>query len=85
MRKFWKMIIESCVNPWQQLAPHCKLIDKKTYILQVRQFQNEFMMSSFLPKYERKIVRISALCSAGGNLDIFCSYFGRNDEFKNAF
>ena len=26
-----------------------------------QKFQNEFMKSSFLPKYERKIVRISAL------------------------
>ena len=33
------------------------------YILKVRQFQNEFMKSSFLPKYKQKIVRISALCS----------------------
>ena len=31
--------------------------------LKVRQFQNEIMKSSFLPKYEQKIVRISALCS----------------------
>ena len=30
-------------------------------LLKVRQFQNEFMKSSFLPKYERKIIRISAL------------------------
>ena len=30
-------------------------------MLKVRQFQNEFMKSSFLPKYEQKIVRISAL------------------------
>ena len=30
-------------------------------LLKVRQFQNEFMKSSFLPKYEQKIVRISAL------------------------
>ena len=29
--------------------------------LKVRQFQNEFMKSSFLPKYEQKIVKISAL------------------------
>jgi hypothetical protein len=29
--------------------------------LKVSKFQNEFMKSSFLPKYERKIVKISAL------------------------
>ena len=31
--------------------------------LKVIKFQNEFMKPSFLPKYERKIVKISALCS----------------------
>ena len=29
--------------------------------VKVSQFQNEFMKSSFLPKYEQKIVKISAL------------------------
>ena len=29
--------------------------------LKVSQFQNEFMKSSFLPKYEQKNVKISAL------------------------
>ena len=33
------------------------------YKLKVRQFQNEFMKSSFLPKYEQNILRISALAS----------------------
>ena len=38
-------------------------IKAKTWIwpLKVSKFQNEFMKSSFLPKYELKIVRISAL------------------------
>ena len=44
---------------------------KFSLILKVSQFQIEFMKSSFLPKYEQKIVRISALCSEGRNLDIF--------------
>ena len=39
--------------------------------LKVSYFQNDFMKSSFLPKYEQKIVRISALCSEGRNLDNF--------------
>ena len=43
--------------------------------LKVSQFQNEFMKSSFLPKYEQKIVRISALCSEGRNLDNFLFIF----------
>ena len=32
-----------------------------TAAVKVSQFQNEFMKSSFLPKYEQKIVKISAL------------------------
>ena len=43
--------------------------------LKVRQFQNEFMKSLFLQKYEQKIVRISALCSEGRNLDNFLFVF----------
>ena len=35
--------------------------------LKVNKLQNEFMKSSFLPKYERKIVRISALTLQGRN------------------
>ena len=45
----------------------------RSKILKVSQFQNEFMKSSFLPKYERKIVRISALCSKAEILTIFVS------------
>ena len=37
-----------------------KNIDKIA-LIKVSKFENEFMKSSFLPKYERKIVRISAL------------------------
>ena len=44
-------------------------------ILKVRQFQNEFMKSSFLPKYERKIVKISALTTQGRNPDNFLFVF----------
>ena len=53
--------------------PSTKTVAQKLLItyswpqLKVRQFQNEFMKSSFLPKYEQKIVRISALCSEGRN------------------
>ena len=34
----------------------------KNFIIKVIRFQNDFMKSSFLLKYERKIVRISAQC-----------------------
>ena len=47
--------------------------------------QNEFMKSPFLPKYEQKIVRTSALCSEGRNPDNFCPYFGRRDDFIDSF
>ena len=43
--------------------------------LKVSYFQNEFMKSSFLPKYEQKIVRIFALCSEGRNPDNFLFVF----------
>ena len=36
-------------------------------MIKVRQFHNEFMKSSFLPKYEQKM--ISALCNEGRNLE----------------
>ena len=34
----------------------------RDFLLKVKQFQNEFIKSSFLPKYEQKIVGIFALC-----------------------
>ena len=44
--------------------------------LKVRQFQNQFMKSSFLPKYkQKKNVRIFALCSEGRNFDNFLFVF----------
>ena len=43
------------------------------------------MKSSFLSKYEQKIVRISAFTTQGKNPDNFCSCFGRNDDFMNSF
>ena len=61
----------------------------KSLILKVNKFQNESMKSSLLPKYGRKIVRISALLSVARYraeiLAIFCSYFGRNDVFIKSF
>ena len=61
----------------------------KPSLLKVSKFQNEFMKSSFLPKYERKIVRISARLSVAQYrveiLTIFHSYFGRNNKFLNSF
>ena len=39
---------------------------------------------AFLPKYERKFVRISALYTKE-ILTVFRSHFGRNDDFINSF
>ena len=65
---------------------HSKVLNNSLpFELKVNKFQNEFMKSSFLPKYEQKIVRTSALTSQGRNPDNFCYYFGRNDEFINSF
>ena len=52
-------------------------------VLKFSKFQNEFMMSSFLPKYEPKIVTVPHYRAE--ILTIFCSYFGRNDDFINSF
>ena len=59
-------------------------------VIKVSEFQNEFMKSSFLPKYEPNIVRISALhCTVpryrAEILTTFCSYLGRNNDFINSF
>ena len=48
--------------------------------LKIRQFQNEFMKSLFLPKFKRKIVRILPCVVRAKILTIFCSYFGRNND-----
>ena len=55
--------------------------------LKVSKFQNEFMKSSFLPKYEPNFVRMSALYTYCATLQgrNFGSYFGRNDDFIDSF
>ena len=63
---------------------------KIQFILKFSKFQDEFMKSSFLPKYEPNIVRIYALYCATLHyreefLTIFGSYFGRNDDVINPF
>ena len=44
---------------------------KNSALVNIIQFQNRNMKSLYLPKYEQKIVRISALCSEGRNIDDF--------------
>ena len=61
------------------------ILSLKIGVVKVRQFQNEFMKSLFLPKYEQKIVGISSLSCEGKNLDNFLLYFGRNDDLINSF
>ena len=53
--------------------------------LKVSKSQNKFMKSSFLPKNERNIARISALNVRAEILAIFRSFFGRNDDNINLF
>ena len=57
----------------------CNFVDRG---VKVRKFQNGFMKSSFLPKYEPKIIRISSLQydTVQGS-----SYSGRNNDFINQF
>ena len=55
----------------------CNFVDRG---VKVRKFQNGFMKSSFMPKYEPKIIRISSLQydTVQGS-----SYSGRNNDFIN--
>ena len=43
------------------------------------------MMSSILPKYEQKIVKISALTAQGRNPNKFLFIFWEKDDFINSF
>ena len=52
------LILEGMFGPLSKEQPELK----------VRQFQNEFMKSLFLPKYDRKIGRRSAVSSEDRNL-----------------
>ena len=60
-------------------------IGSRDYDVKVSKSQNKFMKSSFLPKNERNIARISALNVRAEILAIFCSFFRRNDDFINLF
>ena len=72
-------IAKICIPIWQRrLSFRWYFQFGPILILKVSKFQNEFMKSSFLPKYERKIVKAEILT-------IFHSYFGRNDDFINSF
>jgi hypothetical protein len=51
------------------------------FVLKVSKFQNKFMKSSLLQKYEPKLVIIYRAEIP----TIFGSYFGRNDDFINSF
>ena len=53
--------------------------------LKVSKFQNKFMKSSFLPKYEQKLSGFLPCVVRAEILTIFHSYFGRNDDFRNSF
>ena len=57
---------------------------QKIDLCKVSEFQNEFIKSSFLPKYEQKLSRFLPSLLKAETPTIFCSNFGRNDEFINS-
>ena len=64
------------------------VFSQRASLIKVSKFQNEFMKSSFLPKHEPNIVKISALYLPHYRVEIltiFVSYCGRNDDFINSF
>ena len=65
-------IVKSSDIAWSRPLPISNKVSK---------FQNEFMKSSFLPKYEPKIVPHYR----AEILTIFGSYSGRNEDFINSF
>ena len=73
-------VIKTCLKCFQLRPCTAAHLTKRacfgfSYVLKVSYFQNELMKSSFLPRYEQKIARISALCSDGRNLDNFLLVF----------
>ena len=54
-------------------------------IVKVSKSQNKSMKSSFFPKNEQNIARISTLTFKAEILAIFRSFFGENDDFINLF
>ena len=55
---------------WTHAARAAKYLRSATWVqLKVRQFQNEFIKSLFLPKYEQKIVKMSMV--SGQMIKIF--------------
>ena len=65
-------------------SPEVSLVPFASWI-KVRQFQNEFMKLSFLPKYEQKIVKISALTTQGRNPDNFSLVFSSEKQWFHKF
>ena len=54
-------------------------------LLKVRQFQNEFIKSSFLSKYEQKFVKISALTTKGINPYNLSSVLNNEKQYLSFF
>ena len=50
------------------------------FLVKVSKSQNKLMKSSFSPKNERNIARISTLNVRAEILAIFCLFFGKNDD-----
>ena len=78
----WKLVIH-----WRNYFTKgvFELWTKYRFFIKVRQFQNEFMKTSFLPKYEHKIVKFLASLHRAEIVTNFCLYIGRKDDFINSF
>ena len=70
------------ISKSEQIGKDCSTSLHSRYsskLLKVNKFQNEFLKSSFLLKYEQKIARIFEF------LEWYSSYFGRNYDFVDSF
>ena len=65
-------------------SPEVSLVPFASWI-KVRQFQNEFMKLSFLPKYEQNLSRFLPSLHRAEILTVFSQYFLRSDDFINSF
>ena len=73
-------VIKTCLKCFQLRPCTAAHLTKRacfgfSYVLKVSYFQNELMKSSFLPRYEQIIARISVLNSEGRNPDNFLIVF----------
>ena len=74
-------IILTCVKKYF----HVNLSEYVWFCVKVSKSQNKSMKSSFFPKNEQNIARISTLTFKAEILAIFRSFIGKNDDFIHLF